>query len=279
MDAQAFQAGLNWRNQREAKAEAAKKESAEAQSLRKLMAIYEPDRKDQFTTMSLADLRGESLAYAGKATAAKERQETMKAQRDEQSAQSMQALVAALGQTTPTRFPSTTMPGVFPDAVAGTRPPVTAARVRELLPQHPGAANSGNLVDLMRALQSGEATDETGGDPRITEGPFGTKLVSDFRGRGTPQVVRPEKENTKFIVEPIMDKFGRAAGYGVKAQFGSEAEAKAWAEQQNQTFGGGAGGATKAPEPPKDPKDREKGKLYQTPRGVLKWTGTGWMTP
>jgi hypothetical protein len=190
------------RQRADARAEKLRTEAQETQTLRKLMSIYEPERKDQFTSMSLADLRGESLAYAGKATVAKERQETMKAKRDEESAQSMQALVAALGQTTPTRFRSSTMPGVFPDAVAGTRPPVTAARVREMLPSYPGAANSGNLPDLLRVLQSGEATDETGGDPRITEGPFGTKLISDFRGRGTPQVVRDDKQAEGFIELP-----------------------------------------------------------------------------
>ena len=186
----------------EKKAEQERTQAQEVQTLRKLMSIYEPNRKDQFTTMNLADLRGESMAYAGKAAEAKARQETLKTQRDEQSAQSLQALIGELGQTTPTRFPSTTMPGIFPDTVAGTRPPITASRVRELLPNYPAAANSGNLVDLMRVLQAGDAAEEGNGTPVVMEGPFGTKLVTDSRGRGTPQVVRNEKQAEGFIEVP-----------------------------------------------------------------------------
>lgn len=34
-----------------------------------------------------------------------------------------------------------------------------------------------------------------------------------------------------------------------------------------------------APEAPRDPKQREANKVYVTPRGELRWTGTGWVQP
>lgn len=36
---------------------------------------------------------------------------------------------------------------------------------------------------------------------------------------------------------------------------------------------------TAAPEAPRDPRQREANKVYVTPRGELKWTGTGWIQP
>lgn len=36
---------------------------------------------------------------------------------------------------------------------------------------------------------------------------------------------------------------------------------------------------SKAPEAPRDPKQRESNKVYVTPRGKLRWTGTGWIQP
>lgn len=185
----------------EKKAEQVRAFSTEAQSLRKLMSIYQPERKDEFTTMGLGDLRGESMAYAGKAAEAKARQETLKSQREEQSAKALEALLKQAGQTTPMSVPSSVMPGVFPDRTVGTRAPLTASRVRELLPDHPDAANSGNLVDLMRVLQAGD-DEGGGGDPRVTDGPFGFKFLSDSRGRGTPQVLRPDKAAEGFIEVP-----------------------------------------------------------------------------
>lgn len=225
------------------KAEAARAFSTEAQSLRKLMSIYQPERKDEFTTMGLGDLRGESMAYAGKAAEAKARQETLKAQRDEQSAKALEALLKQAGQTTPMSVPSSVMPGVFPDRTVGTRSPLTASRVRELLPDHPDAANSGNLVDLMRVLQAGDDESGGGGIEFVTD-PAGAVIA---RSRKTDQFqyspasrADAEAGRTRFTVEPIMDKFGQPAAYGVKAQFGNEKEAQAWAEQQNKALGGGA---------------------------------------
>ena len=37
--------------------------------------------------------------------------------------------------------------------------------------------------------------------------------------------------------------------------------------------------AKAAPEAPKDPKTRKAGTIYKTPKGNLKWTGTGWVNP
>lgn len=66
MDAAAFQAGLNWRQQGEQKKERAKAEATETQSLRKLMSIYDPENKDSYTSMGLGDLRGSAQAIAVK---------------------------------------------------------------------------------------------------------------------------------------------------------------------------------------------------------------------
>jgi len=225
----------------EKKAEQVRAFSTEAQSLRKLMSIYQPERKDEFTTMGLGDLRGESMAYAGKAAEAKSRQETLKAQREEQSAKALEALLKQAGQTTPMSVPSNVMPGVFPDRSVGTRAPLTASRVRELLPDHPDAANSGNLVDLLRVLQTGEATDETGGPPQISEGPFGTKLISDFRGRGTPQVVREDKQAEGFIEIP--DEKDPLYGPRIRLPLSQARDKYPHLLKRLESGGGGASGA------------------------------------
>jgi len=36
-------------------------------------------------------------------------------------------------------------------------------------------------------------------------------------------------------------------------------------------------GELKVSDAPMNPAEREKGKVYMTPRGPLKWTGTGWL--
>lgn len=53
-------------------------------------------------------------------------------------------------------------------------------------------------------------------------------------------------------------------------------------EIQGLLGGGGAGGAAPAPgavSAPADAGKRTKGAVYLTPRGALKWTGTGWVNP
>lgn len=158
MDAQAFQAGLNWRNQREAKAEAAKKESAEAQSLRKLMAIYEPDRKDQFTTMSLADLRGESMAYAGKAKQAAEQREILKAKREELAAQQQDQSAAALRRVLQDAgsLNETEVLAEGNGPVRQTRRPVAMSpqRLQAVLARNPDAVNADNFAPTMNSLRA-----------------------------------------------------------------------------------------------------------------------------
>lgn len=39
------------------------------------------------------------------------------------------------------------------------------------------------------------------------------------------------------------------------------------------------GTKTSAPDAPRNPKDRKANTVYATPKGELKWTGTGWVTP
>lgn len=194
--------GLAWRDAFDKAQEKKKNEAMETQSLRKLLSIYQPAGKNEYTTMSLADLRGAAQGFALKAKEAQDQREAQKGQREEQSAQALRALIGDLGQTTPMRLPNSTAPGLFPDTTVQTRPPVTAARVRELLPSHPDAANNGNFADLLRILQTGDTQEDAGGPPQIMEGPFGTKLVTDARGRGTPQVVRNEKAAEGFIEIP-----------------------------------------------------------------------------
>jgi hypothetical protein len=194
--------GLAWRDAFDKRQEKKKNEAMETQSLRKLLSIYQPEGKDTYTTMGLADLRGAAQGFALKAKDAQDQREAQKGQREEQSAQALKALLGDLGQTRPLNLPNSTAPGVFPDTTVQARQPVTAARMRELLPSHPAAANSGNFADLLRVLQTGDATEDAGGPPQIMEGPFGTKLVTDARGRGTPQVVRNEKQAEGFIEIP-----------------------------------------------------------------------------
>lgn len=213
---------------REAEAERLKNEASEATTLRKLMSLYDPERKDHFTTMDLPNLRGEVMAFTGK-------QRQMKEAKDAMTAQALQELLGEFNQPAqPTEIESPSAPGLFPNLRTSTTRPLNANNLRAALPRHAAAAAHPNLPDLLRILQQGDLQDEEGGLPQILPGPFpNTRIVTDARGRSTPQVVR-ESDSSRFTVEPIMDRFGRPAGYGVKAQFGSEEEAKAWADKQNK---------------------------------------------
>jgi hypothetical protein len=236
--------GLAWRDAFDKAQEKKKNEAMETQSLRKLLSIYQPEGKDEYTTMNLADLRGAAQGYALKAKDAQDKRDAMKGQREEQSAAALKALVGELGQTRALRLPNSTAPGLFPDTTVQARPPVTAARVRELLPSHPDAANSGNFADLLRILQAGDAEGTTmAGPPERTT--LGDADVIYSRKTGAFQLAPSSKsaaeaDRTRFNVEPILGPTGRIKGYGVKATFGSETEAKSWAEQQNQSLTGAA---------------------------------------
>lgn len=101
------------------------------------------------------------------------------------------------------------------------------------------------MEDLARISQAFHYAQDASavGDPKILEGPFaGTKIVTDARGRGTPQVITdPEQRRTQFTVEPLINpRSGEIGGYGVKATFGSEEEARSWAQKQNKATGSDA---------------------------------------
>lgn len=263
---------------REAEKERQRTEGQEAQTLRKLMAIYQPDRKDEFTTMALPDLRGEARGFAVKSAVTKQRGEEQKQQQEDQSAAALARVLQDAGSLNETEVLAQ---GNGP--VRQTRQPVamTPQRLQAVLARNPAAINSEKFAPNLNALRAllGDASPEASGLEFVTS-PTGAVIA---RSRKTDQFqydpaskADAEANKTRFSVEPILDKFGRPAGYGVKAQFGSESEAKAWADKQNQTSTGTTGEVEAAP---LDPKKREKNKVYLTPKGALKWTGTGWMTP
>lgn len=177
---------------REAEAERLKNEASEATTLRKLMSLYEPERKDNFVTMDLPNLRGEVMAFTGK-------QRQMKEAKDAMSAKAMEELLAEFNQ------PNASEGDYLGETAGPAARPLNAGNLRAALPRHPGAATHANLPDLLRILQAGDLQeqDEEGGAPQILDGPFpGTKILTDRRGRSTPQVVRESKESDGYIELP-----------------------------------------------------------------------------
>jgi len=102
---------------------------------------------------------------------------------------------------------------VFPDRSVGTRAPLTAGRVREMLPDFPAAANSGNLVDLLRVLQTGEQ-EEAG---RAGPGSFDEDTTTGYRFYNKGKTVLPSGVNPKRAgsAVPITGPDGERIGMGL----------------------------------------------------------------
>jgi hypothetical protein len=151
MDAQAFAAGREFSKKREAEAERLRKESQETQSLRKLMAIYQPERKDQFTAMGLPDLRAEAEGFVTKNKVVKEQRE---AQAAEQQRQSAAALMQVLQDAGSLNEQEVLAEGRGP--VRQTRQPVamTPQRLQTVLARNPAAVNAENFAPNINALRA-----------------------------------------------------------------------------------------------------------------------------
>lgn len=216
-------------------------EAQETQSLRKLMSLYTPERKDEFTAMNLADLRGEAEGIAVKSALQKQQQEQQQAAQETQSTAAMARVLQDAGSLNETEVLAQ---GNGP--VRATRQPVamTPQRLQTVLARNPQAIANRDFAPNMQALRAliGDATAEDRGGLEFVTTPTGA-IVTREKKTGAFQYdpfskAEATQNRTQFSVKPIMDKFGRSAGYGVEAQFGSEDEAKAWADKQNQTFGG-----------------------------------------
>ena len=120
--------------------------------------------------------------------------------------------------------------------------------------------------------ESGQA----GGPPQILPGPFpNTKIVTDARGRSTPQVVHEDKTPEGWIEVPDPND----PVYGPKIKLPLSQALKDYPHLLERLKPGGSKPATAAEAAPEDPKKRVKDTIYKTPTGDLKWTGTGWVTP
>lgn len=275
-----FAEGLAIREAMDRRQEKSRSEANKAKALRTYLGEVDPENKDRLTALGLAELEGLGQAFATKTALAKQQREELKAAQDDRSA-------AALGRfvqdATSLNEMEVLAQGNGP--VRQTRQPVpfTMRRLLEVQGRHPDAVSAANYPQILSAMRQliGDSEAADRGGLEFVKSPTGAVITREKK-TGAFQYdpfskADAEQNRTRFAVEPIMDRFGRPAGYGVKATFGTEAEAQAWAEKQN----GGTSTGTSGPveDAPSDPKQREKNKIYRTPKGELKWTGTGWIKP
>lgn len=237
---------LNWAEHLERKKERERSEANKTKSLRTYLSEIDPDNKDRFTALGLAELEGLGEAFAVKSAAAKQRREEMKAQQEEQSAAALSRVLQDAGSLNETEVLAE---GNGP--VRQTRRPVamTPQRLQAVLGRNPAAVNDPNFapnINALRALMGDAATDNGAGPVEFTTDPeTGTRygfnrktgqfgVDPNSRAKANAEA---EANKTRFSVEPLVNEWdGKVIGYGVKAQFGSEQEAKAWADQQNQSI-------------------------------------------
>lgn len=281
-----------------------KDEASLANVLRKKGSLLQPDRKDEFATMSLDELRGEDEAFTvGKAL---EREATQQAQRqqqidmmlrkaamDEAQSQAMQGFAGAFANAQPG---NATMENFYENG-DGTMPrptPSLSDRLAEGMGQFPAAAASPQFDNTLSAMIGAE--DRRGANSLFKPEELGTMRKTDVPGiyymptsRGGGQVVtdptmpqrpnaeKPSDEGTIEIPDPNDTAFGPRIRiplsvarsrypHLLKALDAPKAPASNPAEESTL-------------EAPRDPAKRTKGSLYLTPRGSLRWTGTGWVKP
>ena len=109
----------------------------------------------------------------------------------------------------------------------------------------------------------------------------GSRWINAPRARGvSPEFTAQLGKQASGLDDP---KYGPAIRKGLKAMIDSAHTLKQLDDEQRDAlygqFGIGEGSGAGTPEAPKNPKERTAGKSYSTPKGVLKWTGTGWMKP
>lgn len=241
-----FQEGLAMGEAIARRREQQRSEANKAKALRTYLGEVDPDNKDRFSTLNLAELEGMGQAFAVKSALAKQKQDQIKAQREDLSAAALSRVMQDAGSLNEVEVLAE---GNGP--VRQSRRPVaiTPQRLQTVLARNPAAVNDANFAPNINALRAlmGEAAGSGAGPVEFTTDPeTGTRY--GFNRKTGQFGVDPnsrakanadaEANKTRFSVKPIMDKFGRAAGYGVEAQFGSEEEAKAWADKQNQTSTG-----------------------------------------
>lgn len=232
------------------KSEQQRSEANKAKALRAYLGEVDPENKDRLTALGLAELEGLGQAFATKTALAKQQREELKAAQEDRSAAALARVLQDAGTET-VETPAFTLPFVrgftFP-ATRSTRPvPMTANRLQSVLARNPDAARSENFAPTLNALRAliGDGAAAEQGGLEFVKSPTGAVITREKK-TGAFQYdpfskADAEQNRTRFAVEPIMDRFGRPAGYGVKATFGTEAEAQAWAEKQN---GGTSTGTT-----------------------------------
>lgn len=207
MDAAAFQAGLAWRQQGEQKKERAKAEATETQSLRKLMSIYDPENKDQYTSMGLGDLRGSAQAIA-----IKQHMDELQ-RKEEERAYSNQQRAAGV------RFQQQLAPDHVDDAVDPVNPPpLTPQRIMA------AAAETGYQLDprtIAQFAKEGEGMDWNDVMPR----PFQIDGVKGAVGKSGQFQFLPTQTGDSMQAIPVLDGEGNVLGYRVPTGKGGSAPA------------------------------------------------------
>lgn len=137
--------------------------------------------KDAFNAMSAKDRIAATQGFM-KATALQEAAQEMQMKRE--ALQRMVASEKALKSAFQTASQPTSEEA---EAVGPGAMPITAQRLMQVISQQqPAALGNQRLPQLLEMLNESQA----GGAPMILPGPYpGTKLVTDARGRATPQVV------------------------------------------------------------------------------------------
>lgn len=162
----------------------------------------------QFQAAQLAYKRGlqDYAAQAQQMAAAKQAQTA-----NQQIAPWLQSYAAA---TTPTpgvpeqalsRSAISTLPPTLPAVAAqpGQAPLQAAATASRNYPLATSAPQFDNTLSALSRAQQLAAIPESGGPPQILPGPFpNTKIVTDARGRSTPQVVSEQKPAEGYIEVP-----------------------------------------------------------------------------
>ena len=106
-------------------------------------------------------------------------------------------------------------------------------------------------------------------------------FTNNYEGAATGDMAEVETPDGSKIIVP-WSEYERATKGGTNpaARNYQEIQQKApqqqWKESPSEDFRPTT--TYDVPEAPKEPAKREKGKVYATPRGNLRWTGTGWVT-
>jgi len=239
-----FAEGLAIREAMDRRQEKSRSEANKAKALRTYLGEVDPKNKDRLTTLSLAELEGLGQAFATKTALAKQQREELKAAQDDRSAAALARVLQDAGSLNETEVLAQ---GRGPVRQTRATVPMTASRLQTVLARNPDAVRSENFAPTLNALRAliGDGAAAEQGGLEFVKSPTGAVITREKK-TGAFQYdpfskADAEQNRTRFAVEPIMDRFGRPAGYGVKATFGTEAEAQAWAEKQN---GGTSTGTT-----------------------------------